>query len=132
MDFFKSINDEYGHQAGDSILLQVSSLLRARFRETDFIARYGGEEFAFMMLRTNSREAAKILEHIRLKIEKHRFFLHFGSSYPIQIKITVSIGFVSVTRGFPISEEEFIKNADKALYKAKQLGRNRVEGFLCE
>ena len=132
VDFFKSINDEYGHQAGDSILLQVSSLLRARFRETDFIARYGGEEFAFMMLRTNSREAAKILEHIRLKIEKHRFFLHFGSSYPIQIKITVSIGFVSVTRGFPISEEEFIKNADKALYKAKQLGRNRVEGFLCE
>ncbi|GMO64153.1 MAG: hypothetical protein Nk1A_0270 [Endomicrobiia bacterium] len=132
VDFFKNINDEYGHQAGDSILFQVSSLLRARFRETDFIARYGGEEFAFMMLRTNSREAAKILEHIRLKIEKQRFFLPLESLYPIQIKITVSIGFVSLTRGFPISEEEFIKNADKALYKAKRLGRNRVEGFPCE
>jgi len=131
VDFFKNINDRYGHQAGDSILCQISSLLRTRFRETDFIARYGGEEFAFVMLRTNSWEASKILEHIRLRIEKQKFFLPVESLYPIQIKITVSIGFVSLTKGSLISEEEFIKNADMALYKAKQLGKNRVEGFLC-
>jgi diguanylate cyclase (GGDEF)-like protein len=129
IDFFKNINDKYGHQAGDSILRQISSLLRARFRETDFIARYGGEEFVFIMLHTNSREAAKILEHIRLRIEKQRFFLPVKSLFPVQIKITVSIGFVSLDKNSSISDEEFIKNADTALYKAKQLGRNKVEGF---
>ncbi|MDR1511535.1 MAG: sensor domain-containing diguanylate cyclase [Endomicrobium sp.] len=132
VDFFKNINDRYGHQSGDSILRQVSSILRSRFRRTDFVARYGGEEFAFVMLRTNSREAVKILEHIRLKIEKQSFFLPIESLYPIQIKITVSIGFASLTGNSHISEEKFIKNVDSALYKAKQLGRNRVECFSYE
>jgi len=132
VDFFKDVNDRYGHQAGDSILCQISSLLRARFRETDFIARYGGEEFAFIMLHTNLREAAKILEYIRLKIEKQNFFLPVKNSFPVQIKITASIGFVSLDKNFSVSEEEFIRNADMALYRAKQLGRNKVEGFLFE
>jgi diguanylate cyclase (GGDEF)-like protein len=130
VDFFKDINDKYGHQAGDSILHQISSLLCAKLRETDFIARYGGEEFAFIMLHTNSEEAAKILEQIRLNIERQEFLLPVKSLSPVQIKITVSIGFVSLDRSFPVSEEKFIKNADAALYRAKRLGRNRVEEFL--
>ncbi|MDR3256179.1 MAG: sensor domain-containing diguanylate cyclase [Endomicrobium sp.] len=132
IDFFKDINDKYGHQAGDSILHQISLLLRARLRETDFIARYGGEEFAFIMLNTNSREAAKILEQIRLTIEQERFFLPVESLTPVRVKITSSIGFVSLDKNCFISEEEFIKNADAALYKAKHSGRNKVEEFLNE
>jgi len=132
VDFFKDINDRYGHQVGDSILCQVSSLLRAKLRETDFIARYGGEEFAFIMLHTRSGEAARILEQMRLNIEKQEFLLPVKSSLPVQIKITASIGFVSLDRSFPVSGEEFIKNADVALYRAKRLGRNRVEEFLGE
>ena len=129
MDFFKNINDQYGHLAGDSLLRQTASLLRSNFRETDFIARYGGDEFAFMMLHTNSKEASKVLEKIRLVIEKERFFLLTDGLPPVRIKTTGSIGFVSLNKKNSISEEDIIKRADAALYKAKQSGRNRVEEY---
>ncbi|MDR3071632.1 MAG: sensor domain-containing diguanylate cyclase [Endomicrobium sp.] len=132
IDFFKDINDIYGHQMGDSVLRQISSILRLKLRETDFIARYGGEEFAIIMLYTNSSEAIKILEKIRLTIERESFFLPLGDLSSSQIKITASIGFVSLNKKNYISEEKFIQNADEALYKAKQLGRNRVEEYCYE
>ena len=129
MHFFKSGNDQYGHLAGDSLLRQIAALLCSKFRKTDFIARYGGDEFAFMMLHTNSKEASKVLEKIRLVIEKERFFLPVGSLPPVRIKTTGSIGFVSLSKKNPISEEDIIKRADVALYKAKQSGRNRVAEY---
>jgi diguanylate cyclase (GGDEF)-like protein len=129
MDFFKSVNDQYGHLAGDSLLRQIATLLCSKFRKTDFIARYGGDEFAFMMPHTNSKEASKVLEKIRLVIEKERFFLTIGSLSPVRIKTTGSIGFVSLSKKNPISEEDIIKRADVALYKAKQSGRNRVAEY---
>ena len=125
IDFFKKINDTYGHQAGDVLLSQVANLIRGRFRETDFIARYGGEEFGVIMLHTNEEEAKKVLEEVRTSIEKERFFLPVESYHPVQVKITASIGFVELEKGSALAiEDELIKKADKALYKAKESGRN--------
>ncbi|MCL1972898.1 MAG: sensor domain-containing diguanylate cyclase [Endomicrobia bacterium] len=127
IDFFKKINDTYGHQAGDVILSQVANLLRGRFRETDFISRYGGEEFGVIMLHTNEEEAKKVLEEVRASIEKERFFLPVESYHPVQVRITVSIGFVELGKGVSAAiEDELIKKADKALYKAKESGRNCI------
>jgi diguanylate cyclase (GGDEF)-like protein len=132
IDYFKEVNDKYGHQAGDFVLSRIASIFRLNFRESDFIARYGGEEFAFMMLHTSSKDAAKILEKIRTLIEQEDFFISAESSLPIRLKITASIGFVSLTGKAQITQEDFLKNADKALYKAKHLGKNRVEEYVYE
>jgi diguanylate cyclase (GGDEF)-like protein len=125
IDFFKKINDTYGHRSGDVILSQLAALLRGRFRETDLLSRYGGEEFGVIMLHTDDNEAKKVLEEIRTSIEKERFFLPIESYRPIQVKITVSIGFAGLENGSPAAvEDELIKKADKALYEAKNSGRN--------
>ncbi|MCL2485017.1 MAG: sensor domain-containing diguanylate cyclase [Endomicrobia bacterium] len=130
VDFFKKINDTYGHQAGDAILRQVALLLRGRFRETDLIARYGGEEFGVIMLHTDSKEAFKVLEEIRTIIEAERFFIPTESYSPIQVRITVSIGFAELRQYNSLIENELIKKADSALYKAKNSGRNRTVEFI--
>lgn len=129
IDFFKKINDTYGHQAGDVILRQVAALLRGRFRETDLLSRYGGEEFGVIMLHTDDEEAKNVLEEIRKSIEKERFFLPIESYHPIQVKITVSIGFAELEKSSASIEEELIKKADKALYSAKKAGRNCTARF---
>jgi diguanylate cyclase (GGDEF)-like protein len=132
IDCFKGVNDKYGHQAGDFVLRRIASILRLNFRESDFITRYGGEEFAFMMLHTSSKEASKILEKIRTLIEQEDFFIPVKSLLPIRLKVTVSIGFVSFSDKAQVVQEEFLKNADKALYRAKHLGKNRVEEYIYE
>jgi diguanylate cyclase (GGDEF)-like protein len=132
LDGFKEVNDKYGHQAGDFFLRRIASILRLNFRESDFIARYGGEEFACMMLHTSSKEAYKILEKIRMFIESEDFFIPVESLLPVRLKITVSLGFVSLNGKAQVSHEEFLKNADEALYKAKRLGKNRVEEYIYE
>ncbi|MDR1196643.1 MAG: sensor domain-containing diguanylate cyclase [Endomicrobium sp.] len=133
IDFFKKINDRYGHRSGDVILSQVAALLRGRFRETDLLSRYGGEEFGVIMLHTDDDEAVKILEEVRAGIEKERFFLPIESYSPIQVKITVSIGFAGLEVGGTAAvEDELIKKADKALYKAKNSGRNRTVRYANE
>jgi diguanylate cyclase (GGDEF)-like protein len=130
IDSFKDINDKYGHIAADSVLRHFVSILRSIFRETDIIARYGGDEFSFIMLYTNANEASKILEKIRLSIEKTKFYLPLESFYPVSINVTASFGIMSLTKkNTSLSAEEFIKNSDKALYKAKKLGRNRIEEY---
>lgn len=129
IDFFKKINDTYGHQAGDVILRQVAALLRGRFRETDLLSRYGGEEFGVIMLHTDKFEAQKVLEEIRTSIEKERFFLPIESYHPVQVKITVSAGFAELEKANSSIEDEIIKKADKALYQAKRSGRNCIIRF---
>ena len=126
IDFFKKINDTYGHAAGDIILTNIASLLRRRFRETDILSRYGGEEFGVIMLNTDTSAAKKILETVRLTIEQERFFVPIESFKPVQLKVTISIGFVELSRLKHTTSEEFLKSADSALYSAKKLGRNRV------
>ncbi|MCL2390095.1 MAG: sensor domain-containing diguanylate cyclase [Endomicrobia bacterium] len=129
IDFFKKINDTYGHQAGDVILRQIALLLRGRFRETDLIARYGGEEFGVIMLHTDSKEAFKVLEEMRTTIEAERFFIPTESYSPVQVRVTVSIGFTEFKQYNSSVETELIKRADSALYEAKSSGRNRTVEF---
>jgi len=129
IDFFKNINDTYGHQSGDVVLHHIAVLLRGRLRETDLICRYGGEEFGVIMLHTDKKESGRILEEIRKSIEKERFFLPVESYSPVRVKITVSIGYAELDKFTSSIEDELIKKADKALYDAKKTGRNKVVEF---
>jgi diguanylate cyclase (GGDEF)-like protein len=126
VDFFKIINDTYGHAAGDVVLRQVAALLRRRLRETDFVARYGGEEFAVIMMQTDVREASMVCEDIRKCLENERLFLPIESFQPIYVRVTVSVGIALLDAGI-ITGDELLKAADEALYKAKRSGRNRID-----
>ena len=121
IDLFKSYNDTYGHEKGDDALFSVASEIKnTLLRKTDFLARYGGEEIVMILPYTSLEQTteivAKILENIRaLNIE------HSSSEH--NKVLTVSIGIASTTHGY----EHLVSNADKALYKAKEKGRNRFE-----
>ena len=120
IDFFKNINDTYGHLCGDYILKEVAYIIKDNFRQTDIVCRYGGEEFAVILTETPKETANIPLERLRKRIEGNDFF------YKNQkIKLTVSIGVTSDT-DCDTSDEMFDK-ADKALYKAKSSGRNCVK-----
>jgi diguanylate cyclase (GGDEF)-like protein len=126
IDFFKPYNDEYGHQAGDSALRQVSeTLAHAATRGRDVVARYGGEEFAFILPNTDIRGATFIAMNICEMIQELRI-PHIHS--PHSSILTVSVGVANVT--YPDSEKltqtDLISMADKALYEAKSQGRNRA------
>ena len=124
IDFFKKINDTYGHQSGDLVLSRLAFILRERFRKSDFIARYGGEEFGVILMHSYFSKAEKILEEIRETVEQENFYLN-----PLaKINLTVSIGFAEFNSEGSLLEDELIKRADKALYEAKNSGRNAVAG----
>ncbi len=119
LDFFKQVNDRFGHLAGDAVLHEVAARLRAGFRDFDLVARYGGEEFVIILDRTTSRQAVEICERVRQRI----------SATPVavsglQIPITVSFGAARAAAGD--SPETLFDRADRALYAAKDAGRNRV------
>lgn len=124
VDFFKSVNDTYGHVAGDTFLRQISDILRRRFREIDILARYGGEEFAVLISHISISEGFMILEQLRQNIENEKFFLPVESYHPVQIRKTVSIGIAELNQEININE--LIKKADAALYNAKNTGRNKT------
>ncbi|GLO16368.1 hypothetical protein PPUJ20028_49540 [Pseudomonas putida] len=120
LDHFKRINDSYGHLAGDKVLKIVADQLRKRLRGRDFIARFGGEEFVLLLPQTSPAAAAQVAEVLRAAVEACPF--HFKGE---RVVITTSIGvgaFRSGERG-----DQVLKRADAALYRAKELGRNRVE-----
>lgn len=126
MDRFKDYNDTYGHQQGDAALLNAARLLgQSLERSTDFCARWGGEEFVVLLPHTDSAGAFTIAEKIRENIEGAIVMLQDGSA----TKMTISIGINSMVpaQGNPVSK--FISGADKALYAAKEAGRNRVVIF---
>jgi len=125
IDHFKKFNDTYGHSSGDAVLRQVANLLRRRMRETDFLCRYGGEEFAMIMLQTGLQEAAVIGEEIRKSVEAEKFYLPIESFQPVCARLTVSIGLAGLM-GNAQAENELIEQADAALYRAKNMGRNCV------
>lgn len=122
IDFFKKVNDTYGHAAGDDILKSVARLYRDSVRATDLVARYGGEEFAVMMPETNLDEAAQFAEKIRSMIESTPMETQAGA-----LKVTVSLGLASVPHAKIHTPKELIVAADKALYRAKRNGRNQVQ-----
>jgi diguanylate cyclase (GGDEF)-like protein len=119
IDFFKSINDQYGHPAGDQVLVMFSKIISKNARATDALSRLGGEEFIVVLPATGQDSALMIAERIRRDIEGATFEVA-----GISIKITASFGVASQSE--VISLDELTQQADKALYKAKSTGRNRV------
>ncbi len=119
IDFFKRINDKYGHDKGDEVLKVVAQNLKNQFRDSDILARVGGEEFCACILDKEYSESIKIAERIRKSIENIK--IKANKEY---IPITISIGLIS---GLSNSLEDIIKLADELLYEAKESGRNRVK-----
>lgn len=122
VDDFKQINDTYGHQVGDSILMQLADLLQNNVRETDTVARFGGEEFIILMPNTSVEEGYIFAERIRKIIMEKVFSI--GSD---TLQITSSFGVSSMGDINSQNLEDYYLLADKALYLAKQSGKNRVE-----
>ncbi|MEW6608027.1 MAG: diguanylate cyclase [bacterium] len=121
IDNFKKINDTYGHQTGDMILKGIGTLLKRCVRDMDVVARYGGEEFAVIMPETDSEGAFKTAERIRCSIEEYIF-----SGLPPKTSVTMSIGIGTYPKLDVGSKFEFVEKIDKALYRAKEEGKNRV------
>lgn len=119
LDHFKAVNDKYGHNGGDKVLIDLSRVFKENVRQQDCVARWGGEEFLFILPQTSAEQAAIIAEKIRANVQNHTImFLEH------QINVTISIGIAQLEADQTI--DELINNADKCLYQAKELGRNRI------
>jgi two-component system cell cycle response regulator len=120
LDHFKTVNDTYGHIAGDTVLQAVSQIVNSIIRKNDIFARYGGEEFIILSPEAEIGSAVAIAEKLRLSIEQHLF--------PEAGRITISVGVAAYAKEDP--EDFFIKKADEALYAAKKDGRNKVKTWV--
>jgi diguanylate cyclase (GGDEF)-like protein len=119
IDHFKKVNDTHGHPAGDAVLRGVAQVVRRQARETDFVARYGGEEMALVLPETDAAGARAIAERIRNAVAHARHQTDSGA-----LQVTLSVGVAT----WPATDSDLLLDAaDKALYRAKQNGRNRVE-----
>jgi diguanylate cyclase len=119
IDFFKSINDTYGHEAGDVILSAVAQVLKKNARKVDFVGRYGGEEFVILLPSTGLKDSVKFGDKLRSMIENFKFIYKNE-----RIKVTISSGIA--TRSANLSETMTLEAADKMLYLSKENGRNQV------
>lgn len=117
IDYFKSVNDQHGHLAGDKVIRKVAHLLKENERDDDIVARFGGEEFIVFLKSRNQDSGLKIAERMRNKIEKQ--IIKFDRS---DLRVTVSIG--GSLKAALVDVEASIKEADAALYEAKRAGRN--------
>jgi two-component system cell cycle response regulator len=120
IDNFKDVNDSYGHQAGDKVILEISRIINSQVRIVDSVARYGGEEFLVLLKNTDLKLGTKISERIRAATERYEFFLTSG----IKFTRTISIGVAEYVVGDNC--EDIINRADAALYNAKFAGKNQV------
>lgn len=125
IDYFKRLNDSFGHHVGDQILRDVSSILMKDMREVDTVARYGGEEFVIILPETTQQGALYVAQRLRRAVEQAKFFA--GSPHEIQ-HLTISIG-VAVYDADAQFKRDLIEFADAALYAAKHAGRNRVVAY---
>ena len=137
IDYFKQINDKFGHPAGDFVLKQIARVIRAGLRQIDIVCRYGGEEVTIILPEVAEADAAvqpqsidscrQVAERIRKHIEQHEFW--FGQQ---KIPVTVSIGmaYYGDVAGQMVTMAEIVATADRALYQAKQAGRNSVKGLV--
>lgn len=137
IDFFKKVNDTYGHVFGDKVLLKLVNVIEKRIRAYDVFARYGGEEFIVVLPHTNLEDAKKLAENIREEIESAKLEVpttqillkkdrksHVG---PKEITTTISIGVCSFPEHPIHNVTDFIKHVDSALYDAKNKGRNQTK-----
>ena len=120
IDFFKKVNDNYGHQYGDYVLKTVADLMKQSFRKTDLLYRYGGEELIMIMPETNIEGALIPVQRLRRMVEEYDFEYN-----GVKAKVTVSIGLTMNYQNLN-NAAEILKSADEALYRAKEGGRNRV------
>lgn len=121
IDHFKAVNDRYGHPTGDIVICNLVDICQQTIRQTDEVARLGGEEFAVLLLNSTEQDALKIAEKIRKTVEEHMV----TSLEQQTFKFTVSIGLTELNNSDQ-HEHDFISRADKALYRAKETGRNKV------
>jgi diguanylate cyclase len=122
IDFFKKVNDTYGHLEGDLVLKELGIILRKCTRSFDVVSRNGGEEFTVLLLDCHLKRAVEIAERIRTTVEESYFTLNNGK----KIKLTISIGVASYKNSANDDPAMLIDDADKALYQAKNSGRNKV------
>ncbi|MFA5024716.1 MAG: GGDEF domain-containing protein [Patescibacteria group bacterium] len=119
IDNFKKINDSLGHKTGDIVLKGVADVLIDSVRLSDLVGRWGGEEMLVLLVGASSKDAKKIAESLRQKLQESK--IKAGSRI---IKLTASLGVASIAK--ELSLEDLIRKADKAMYRAKKLGKNRV------
>lgn len=122
IDYFKNINDTYGHMIGDAVIRKLSDLLIDTVRANDIIGRYGGEEFGIVLSDVTKGQVLEICDRIRRSVEQHIFEVN-----GIRISITVSIGVCIKEPESTVSKNDIIIIADRALYEAKKSGRNKFE-----
>jgi len=121
VDHFKDVNDSYGHQKGDEILVTFASVLKKFCRANDTAARYGGEEFLMILPQSNAQGAFKIAERVREEIMKMSFV---GNDS--KFSVTTSCGVAELNRGYMKNTDQLINVADNAMYEAKNSGRNKT------
>lgn len=126
IDYFKHVNDTYGHAAGDLILKTVAKIMRTQLREYDIAARYGGEEFVILLPFTKQDEAVSVAERLRQAVEKKVIDIAKVNTKNETKNISVTISLGVHCYNLNDKPDEFIMNADKALYQAKENGRNKV------
>jgi diguanylate cyclase (GGDEF)-like protein len=125
IDFFKKLNDGFGHQAGDHVLKTLAALVQKALRTEDIFARYGGEEFGIIFKNTDGEKAFLVLERIRRQVEKHEFM-----DGDRRMPVTISIGIATLEHQNYPSPKALVKAADDYLYQAKGKGRNRTESAI--
>jgi len=122
VDFFKQVNDRFGHLVGDSVLVQITRMIEKSIRLSDIIGRHGGDELIVLLPQTDLKGALLLAERIRTHIETSEFA---GPSQPL--KITTSVGVGEYPKIAAATVDELLQKADEALYRAKAYGRNRIE-----
>jgi diguanylate cyclase (GGDEF)-like protein len=122
LDHFKTVNDTYGHDAGDTVLKKFAEILKANSRRSDICGRIGGEEFLFVLTHTTQDNARIVVDRIRGQLEATKFAFDRGT-----LTVTASFGIASFERSQPVDFNRLVSQADAALYAAKRAGRNRIE-----
>lgn len=123
LDHFKRVNDNWGHRFGDHVLEVTGEYMTELTRRSDFAARVGGEEFAVVLPETDQKEAERVGERIRQALESHTFEPEEGETF----HVTLSVGVALETSGSEPDPEQLYREADEALYRAKEAGRNTLE-----
>lgn len=123
LDFFKRVNDQYGHAVGDEVLRRVAALAQETMRGSDLFGRWGGEEFIVLLPDATLPQAVEAAERLRLAIQRQEFRAEDGAVF----NVTVSIGVAQFAPND--SADTLTQRADKALYAAKRAGRNRVMAY---
>ncbi len=121
LDFFKNVNDTYGHLAGSKLLIETAKVLKSCVRDIDIVVRYGGDEFIVILIETDKQGASKVAERIRQSVEEHTFRIRED----LQLRVTCCVG-IATSPDDTESKSELIHLADKAMYRGKETTRNVV------